>query len=456
MARLRGSIAPVLLVVPYVACNARLRTQDVVLKPADAARDAVRPDPPPSFWWGVSVSSYQTEEPGAFLTDWDLYEKKRGGPVRDGRVAGYSHFERDLAALKYLGVTHFRFSIEWARVEPCPGVFNQSAIEHYVMMARRLQEEGIEPVVCLWHFTFPSWLCDFGHPKAHGWLHPKAADAWERYVRTMVPRLAPHVKLFAPQNEPNMYATAVTIGMFPPGCKRGKSYYNRLTAREVEMFLKAAAIIRESCPESKIMSVQNLVRWERDALDACGFWFHMAQEQKYLHLDGIAAAVDYVGVNYYQREVASPLAPLAQSLRKGPDVSDMGWIIDPQGLEEEIALVSRRYRKPIVILENGIADATDQKRPNYLLRHLRAIRRMLDAGYDVRGYFHWSLSDNYEWRHGYKAKFGLFALETPAEHLAPKGSAILYRSLISGRAMDAEVRFPESITPCEHQTRMMP
>lgn len=435
----------ILVALPALACNT---STGFVLKPADAALDAVRPATPPPFWWGVAVSSFQTEEPSdhggnAVLTDWDLFEKKKGSPARDARVASFSQFERDLAALKYLGVTHFRYSVEWARVEPSPGVTDENALNHYVTMARRLREEGIEPIVCLWHFTFPSWLCDFDHPSRHGWLHPDAPAAWERFVRTVASRLAADVQLFAPQNEPNMYATAVAMGIFPPGRSRSKSYYDRLTAREVEMFLRAAAIVRESRPDAKMLSIQNIIHFERDAFDLLGTWFDMAQEQKYLHLDGIASAVDYVGMNYYQREVASPLAPWAQSHRKGDDVSDLGWIIDPEALEEEIVLLSRRYKKPIVIMENGIADATDQKRPAYLHGHLKAIRRTLDAGYDVRGYFHWSLVDNYEWMHGYDAKFGLFAVAAPSKPLVPKASAELYRSLIAGRVMNPDVAFPE-------------
>lgn len=431
-----------------LACNAQSnRSGFSALKPADAEHAAVRPDHPPPFWWGVSVSSYQSEDPpdqtksSAFSTDWDLYQKKVGGHARDGRVASYSHFERDLAALKYLGVTHFRFSIEWARVEPSPGVFDEDAIEHYVAMARRLRTEGIEPVVCLWHFTFPGWLCDLNDPTRHGWLHPLASEAWDRYVRLMCRRLTASVRLFAPQNEPNMYATAVTLGVFPPGRMRGRNYYNRLTTCEVKMFLKAAAIIRETCPDAKIMSVQSIIRFERDAFDILGVWYGLALDQNFLHLDRIAAAVDYIGINYYQREVASPLAPLAQSLRTGKNVSDLGWIIDPQGLEEAIVLLSERYRKPIVIMENGIADATDQKRPSYLRDHLRAIRKTLDAGYDVRGYFHWSLQDNFEWMHGYGPKFGLFPVSEPSMPLDPKESAELYRSFISRRIMNSDVDF---------------
>lgn len=427
-------------------------SQKYDIPPAPKSMMMARAAEPQPFWWGVSTSPYQVEGPArldggesrSFKTDWDLLnELGKLKAARDRRIDSFECFERDLAALKYLGVTHYRFGIEWARVEPAPGAFDEAAIGHYVMMARRLREEGITPVVCLWHFTLPDWLCNMVEdPDAHGWFHPDAPAAWERYVTRMTKALAPHVELFAPQNEPNIYALAVSIGIFPPGKSLGKPYYEKLTVREAELFLRAAEIIRAERPGAKIISVQNIIHWERDAFDFFGIWYDLALRHNYEHLDRVAAAVDYVGFNYYQREVASPLALWAQSLRKGENVSDLGWIIDPRGLEEEIVELARRYQKPMVIMENGIADAGDEKRQLYLLQHIQAVRRVREAGYDLRGYFHWSLMDNYEWTHGYRQKFGLFAVE-PGEaghppELVPKPSANLYRFLIKNALRDVQ------------------
>lgn len=361
--------------------------------PAALPQAALRPVDPPPFWWGVFASSYQTEDKATgigengFLTDWDLFKETRGAVARDDRVASYTNFERDLAALKHLGVTHYRFSIEWARVEPSPGAFDDSAVEHYVTVARRLREEGIEPVVCLWHFIFPVWLCDFEQPSQHGWLHPRTTDAWGLYVTTMSERLAPYVQLFAPQNEPNAYALNMMVGSFPPGLPLGEAYYDELTQTEVQTLLQAAAIIRTARADAKIISIQNIIHWKRDVFDWFGL-YDKALAYNYKHLDGIAGAIDYLGFNYYQGEIASPLSIFFVSGRTGANVSDMGWFIDPEGLEIEIVELSRRYRLPLIITENGIADRTDLMRQLYLTSHLQAVRRTLDANYDVRGYFH--------------------------------------------------------------------
>ena len=405
-----------------------------------AHRITTQPSAAAPFWWGISTSSYQIEEPPparAFSTDWDLFcRQNKKIPARDDRIASLSRFERDIAALKSLGVTHYRFSIEWARVEPARGKFDEAALAQYTTLAKRLAEEKITPIVCLWHFTFPDWLTNFDSPDKHGWLHPEAREAWKQYVTRVSRAICPYVRYFAPQNEPNSYAAAISLGLFPPGRKLGEAYYHKTTRIEIEMFRLAAETIRQNCSQAQILSVQSVIHWQRDPFDLLGLWYGMGQKFDNAHLDGIADTIDMVGFNYYQSELASPMALALQSKRKGDDVSDLGWIIDPAGLEREIVRLSQRYHKPLVILENGVADAGDTKRHLYLLRHLLAVRRTRDAGYDVRGYFHWSLMDNYEWMHGYGPKFGLFAVDEKTKELIPKQSAMLYKFLIQQGYMD--------------------
>ncbi len=398
------------------------------------------------FWWGVSVSAYQTEDPGPAgeldcRTDWDLFHERAGLRAARGKgTLSYTHFERDIRALKKLGVTHYRFGPEWARVEPKPGNYNEAAIEHYVKVARRLRLNGITPVVCLWHFTFPSWLADFDRHERHGWLHPDAPERWRAYVRLMVERFGDHVSIYAPMNEPNAYALAILIGVFPPGGGMYYSRYQQNIERSAEAFLAAAQIIRELRPEALIVSIQSIIHWERDAFDWFGFWYGKALEYNYEHLDRIAEAIDWVGFNYYFSEIATPLAQSLQALRSGDDVSDMGWLIDPDGLRAEIDILAERYGKPLVIMENGIAAREDKKRQQYLMRHLLAVKQSLRAGRDVRGYFHWSLIDNYEWHEGYKCKFGLFELSKDGKDLVAKDSAELYHYLIKNEFIGEDDR----------------
>jgi len=408
------------------------RSEFEVDREITASRNAAGPPEDRPFWWGVSTSSYQTEDAGpaaenlGFKTDWDL--ACESGFIDHARGQGtwsYSQVERDIAAMKSIGVTHYRFSVEWARVEPRPGEFNEAAIAHYANVARTVREAGIEPVVTLWHFTFPSWLSSESYSR-HGWLHPRCAERWGPFVRKMVGALAPHVETFAPQNEPNAYAFGVLIQYFPPGGRPSYRRYLRILDAEAEAFIEAAKIIREIRADARVISVQSIIHWKKNLLDVGRFWYRKGLEYNYYHLDRIVEACDWIGINYYFREMAWPLSRWSQAMRRGRDVSEAGWYMDADGLAVEIAALSRRYGKPILITENGVPDKTDRTRQRYLMDHVFAVRRAIAQGHDVRGYFHWSLMDNYEWASGYEANFGLFAVDPRSRALVPKESARLF------------------------------
>ncbi|MBK8267471.1 MAG: glycoside hydrolase family 1 protein [Planctomycetes bacterium] len=387
------------------------------------------------FWWGVSTSSYQTEDPGppsenlGFETDWDLaYRSGQMKEPRGNATWSYTCTQRDFAALKQLGVTHYRFSVEWARVEPRPGEFNELAIEHYVQLARNLRAAGITPLVTLWHFTFPSWLAS-DDSRRNGWLHPDMPARWHAYVERMAKALTPDVKDICPQNEPNTYALGSLVGYFPPGQLLGYEDYLRIQDRQADAFNDAAGILRAARPDVRIISVQNIIHWERDVFDPLGLWCAKGREYNYYHLDKIAASCDWIGFNYYMAETATPLMRILQTLRIGENCSDCGWRIDADGMAIEIAGLAKRYGKPMLITENGISTCDDRKRSLYLLKHVNAVRRAMLAGHDVRGYMHWSLMDNYEWADGYGEKFGLCELDSKSLAVIPRKSASLFRML---------------------------
>lgn len=213
-----------------------------------------RPAPKASekFAWGISTASYQYEDPAVkpgqpnyFSTDWDVLVSKRKAPPRGNALYSWSNFEKDLDALKKIRPTHYRFSIEWARVEPKPGVYNEKAVRGYVEMARRLKALGIEPVVCLWHFTFPEWLYDKEHPGQSNWLHPQVRERWNVYVEKMVRATSPYVKYYAPQNEPNgQITTAYLVGQWPPAMTLAVDHYWKAIEASTGMFRDAAARIK--------------------------------------------------------------------------------------------------------------------------------------------------------------------------------------------------------------------
>jgi len=370
------------------------------------------------FWWGTSTASFQNEDrgekpgtPAYFKTDWDIFAEEGHIPPRgDDATFSWTHFDKDVAVLKKLGVNHYRFGIEWGRVEPQPGVFNEKAIQQYVAMARKLKAAGIEPIVTLWHFTFPDWLYDTNQKNRSNFLHPNVETAWKEYVTRMVTALAPYVRIYVPQNEPNgdLYISYFG-GHWPPGLLLTPGALKKATKVAVNMFREASEIIHAKRPDAIVMGIYSIPNWRRNHVqDPTGFVYNMMLRQNYDHLDQVADTMDIIGVNYYYSQDASALRFIRRPEGElSSNYTQNGWEIDPEGFYEVLKAVNKRYGKPIVVSENGIGTQSEQKKIRYFREHVNQMRRALADGVDVRGYFPWTLIDNYEWAEGYHANFGL-------------------------------------------------
>lgn len=411
------------------------------------------------FAWGISTSSWQYENRAlkkdgtpVFRTDWDILMDAGKAPPRGNTVVmSWSLFDRDVAALRRIGVTHYRFSLEWARIEPEPGRYDEAALRQYVRMARKLKAAGIEPVACLWHFTFPDWLYDHETPKKSNWLHPAADARWEAYVRKVVPALAPHVRYFAPQNEPNgQIATAYLNGLWPPAMTAALGTYAQAVRASARQFRQAAAIIKSVRSDAIVMSVQALPWWNRGMLDPTLACYNGMMRVNFDHLDLIADVCDIIGFNYYYSQDAGPVGALTAGSHRGKNSTMMGWDIDPAGLYKQIRLVDRRYGKPMMVTENGIATRDDDKRKRYLEEHIAAIQQARQDGHDVRGYFVWSLLDNYEWHGGYTDTFGLGHMNPETYERELKSSAFFFRDIIRRGRVD---RIPPSVLKASRRKR---
>jgi beta-glucosidase len=394
----------------------------------------LKPLPKEKFWWGTSTASFQNEDRGLapedpmnFRTDWDVYAIEGGAPARgDKAVYSWSRFDLDLKALRRLGVTHFRFGVEWARVEPKPGVVNQAALARYAGMARQLRAAGIEPVVTLWHFTFPDWLYDSKDKGRANFLNPDAPEAWRAHVTRVVRAMGSAVRIYVPQNEPNGALNLGYIaGHWPPGLLLRPIEYKRALRASAGMFRDAAGIIRRERPGSLVMGIYAMPDWKRSYLfDPTAMVYNIVQRQNYDHLDMVADTMDLIGVNYYYAQEAS----LRRFLSRGhgevsSDYTQLGWEIDPTGLYNVLRRVNARYGKPVVISENGLGTQSEQKRIRYIREHIAQMRRAMTQGVDVRGYFPWTLVDNYEWKEGWHGQFGLFSFDrrTKERILEPTG-----------------------------------
>jgi beta-glucosidase len=417
-----------------------------------------KPDPKAKFAWGISTASYQYEDPAVkpgdkdyFTTDWDVLVSQKKAPPRGNALYSWTQFDKDIDALKKIKPTHYRFSVEWARVEPQPGVYNEEAIQGYVRMARKLKSIGVEPVVCLWHFTFPGWLYDHKTPGNSNWLHPLVRSHWNAYVRKMVTELAPYVTFYAPQNEPNgQITTAYIVAQWPPAMTLAIGHYWKAIEASTGMFRDCAAIVKEIDPSAKIVSVEALPWWQRAPLDPGGLIYNTMIHGNTDHLDRVYDVCDILGINYYYSQAPGPISLLAGPSMRGKHFTMMGWTINPGGLYDEIKRVATRYGKPMMITENGIATKNDSKRIWYMQNHLAAIGRAVHDGYDVRGYFAWSLADNYEWHWGYTATFGLSHMDPKTKDRILKPSASKFAETIrTRRTVGSVTTIPtqESYTP---------
>ena len=429
-----------LLIVPSLA--AVLLTGCVMApKPYKKPSAAPKPVRTGKFWWGTSTASFQNEDcgvapgsPNFYKTDWDIYSEEGHIPPRGSDATfSWTHFDKDLDALKKLGVNHYRFGIEWGRVEPKPGVFNEAAIAQYVRMAKALRAAGIEPIVTLWHFTFPDWLYDSKHKGKSDFLNPGVEQAWKVYVTRMSAALAPHVRIYVPQNEPNgdLYISYFG-GTWPPGLLATPVALKKATDVAVAMFRDAAGIVRSKRPDAIIMGIYSIPNWRRNYFqDPTRFVYNMMMHQNWDHLDRVADTVDIIGVNYYYSQDASvrrfivrPHGELASNYTQN------GWEIDPEGFHATLVNVSNRYGKPIVVTENGIGTQSEQKKIRYFREHANQMRRAMNDGVDIRGYLPWTLVDNYEWAEGYAANFGLTSLDKKTMRLDIQPSGEWFQKFI--------------------------
>ena len=401
----------------------------------------LKPLPKEPFWWGTSTAPFQNEDKGCapgskwyFKTDWDHFAEEGGAPPRgDNAVFSWSEFDKDLAALKQLGVNHFRFGVEWARVEPRQGEINEAALRQYAEMARKCREAGIEPLVTLWHFTFPDWLYPKDKSKAN-FLNPDVRSAWQNHVRRVVRATKSDVRIYVPQNEPN---GALQLGWiaahWPPGLLVRPGSYKKAMQVSADMFRDAASIVRKERPDALVMGIYSLPYWKKAKyLDPTRSVYNLMMHQNRDQLDMVADTCDLIGVNYYYSQQASAIRFLFRpSGERNSGYTQLGWEIAPTGLYHVLIDVYGRYHKPIVISENGIGTQSGQKSIRYFREHIAQMRRAMNDGVEVQGYFPWTLVDNYEWTEGWgHAQFGLFSFDKKTHDRIPTPSAIWYAHFI--------------------------
>lgn len=382
---------------------------------------------PKNFYWGAATSSHQVE--GGNINDWSEWEKENTSRLAneaknywqkwqqekfsemfDSRnyISGkacdhYNGYKEDFNIAKSLGHNAHRFSIEWSRVEPEEGKFNEKEIEHYRKVILALRERGIEPFVTLWHWPLPLWLLKKG-----GWQSQKMPEYFSRYAKKIVSALKDDVKFWITLNEPEIFSSMSYLkGIWPPQKKNFISYV--LVLRNlIKAHREAYKIIKKINSEAQIGIAKNNIYFEayknrtvnkilKILIDWWWNFYFLGKIKKYQ---------DFIGLNHYFHNRVN----YGFNRNENKVVSDLGWELYPEAIYH-VLLDLKKYDKPVYITENGLADAKDEKREWFIKESLKNVAKAIQKGIDIRGYFYWSLLDNFEWDKGFWPRFGLIEVD---------------------------------------------
>ena len=391
---------------------------------------------PADFLWGTSTSSHQVEGDNR-RNDWWAWEALPGrihDGTRSGRAAEWwaGRAEEDLARAAELGQNAHRMSLEWSRLEPEEGRFDDAAFGRYRAVLRAQRELGMKRLVALSHFTLPRWASERG-----SWLAEGTVEAFVRYARECVHRLGLDVDRWATFNEPAVLALMGYLrGEWPPG-RTSVGAFRRALRNLLRAHVKAYHAMRETSAKARVGIVLNLPAFDParpSSLADRGA--ARAQDEAFNELTLRAlrqsGAFDWIGVNYYGRfrvrfDRRSPALLFGAHETEGNTrTSHTDWGEPcPDGLARQLLRASR-LGAPVYVTENGIYDNDDHVRPSFIESHVAAVHDAIRRGADVRGYFHWTLVDNFEWAEGWATHFGLFALDRETQLRTARSSAEVY------------------------------
>ena len=378
---------------------------------------------PVGFMWGTGASSTQCEG-AAPASDWWAWERAGHAPRSFDGNGFATRYAEDFALLARLGVNHHRLSIEWARLEPDPGRYDPEAVDHYRSVLEAARDAGVAAWGCLHHFTLPRWFADEG-----GFLvRANRLDVWARHVDFVADTFGDLVAGWQPVNEPNYYGDLAYGGQgWPPG---RDDPLERALADEAILLAAAEAAVRlrnAAAPVASIFGLSPAVPMDDDPSSLASAAAHHARywapglglcRDGVLRVVGrdpiqrhdLAGAFDLLGFSYYATVGFRNGAP--SGYPDGGPRSPLGYRIHPDGLGLVLdRLHSELPGTPILVAEYGIGTEDDEQRSTYLERGLQITNDALARGVDVRGFFHWTAVDNYEWRHGYDVRFGLIDRE---------------------------------------------
>jgi len=424
----------------------------------------------PDFLLGASTAAHQVEGNNIHSDCWvleniphTLYANRSGDAVDH-----YNRYEEDIKLLAGAGLNAYRFSIEWARIEPEEGHFVEAEVEHYRDVIRCCRANGVEPMIVLHHFSSPAWLISKG-----GWETETVIDDFVRYCRYVMERLGSEVKFVCTINEANIRLqiadimkrymlqaqkaqsavkdaeSALQMGMN----MKALMEQQKLSAREgaeafglenpdgVHVFQSACTekgdeiicrahaaarkAIKEICPHLQVGL--SLSFHDFQPQPGCEAIAEREWDKEFRHYLPYIKDDNYLGIQNYTRSLIGPegLLPVPE----GAETTQAGYEYYPQALENVVRKAAEDFKKPLYVTENGIATENDSRRIDFIRTAAEGIRNCISDGLPVKGYFHWSLMDNFEWQKGYAMKFGLISVDRETQKRTPKASLAYLGSL---------------------------
>ena len=388
---------------------------------------------PKYFLWGTSTSAYQVEG-GIHNNDWALWEQKKGRVENNDRAGEatdhYNRYEEDFDLAKQLHTDAHRLSIEWSRIEPEEGYWNWDEIEHYRNVLKSLKERKIKVMLTLHHFTNPLWLTQRG-----GWLDKESPQLFARYVEFVAEHLGDLVDYWVTINEPMVYAAqSYAVGEWPPQ-KRSKwltwKVIRNMARAHKLAYHEIHAEMEKQHRKAKIGIAKNAISFVAQTRALTNFLYMRISEYVWndLFFSLTKNKHDFLGINYYfhQRLIRDKKGRFifVDITKEQREHSDLGWEVFAPGLYN-VVMNAKRRNLPIYITENGIATINDDKRIRFIVSHLKELYHAIQAGADVRGYFHWSLLDNFEWSQGFAPRFGLVEVDYKTMERTVRKSAEAY------------------------------
>jgi beta-glucosidase len=400
---------------------------------------------PKGFLWGASTSAHQVEG-NNYNNDWWAAETKGKLKHKSGRSSDHYHlYEQDFDLAAKMNHNAHRMSIEWSRIEPKKGEWNYPEVEHYRKVFESLRQRKIKIMVTLHHFTLPKWFADRG-----GFEKTRNIRYFIRFTKFMVEQYADLVDMWVTFNEPGVYIWGgYDEGVWPPFKRKKwkialKVYINLILAHR-----KAYKIIHKadkslSDGQTQVGIAQNTISFsaykKHGLFEQLAVWFLDKITNHGFYIFSSRRTHDFIGINYYFRvrlkRKPGTLKIIYDDISKqGREISDMGFEIYAHGLFD-VLMDFRDYNKPIYITENGVSAENDDKRQRFIVSHLNEVYHAIKGGADVRGYFFWSLLDNFEWHWGIAQKFGLVDVNYKTLKRTIKPSGKIYAEIIKENGLE--------------------